>query len=124
MTDIEKLEALAGKATPGPWKIYGLQSSHGGLTISAFADSGPTRHVAYMAWPRDERGGADATLIVALANDALPLLRKLQAEIDTLRSEFRAIEWTLGNYIDLHQPVDVDIALAFERARENVGDQQ
>ena len=78
MTEIEKLEALAAKATPGPWG----RETDDVLRWPAFICSPQGRAIGEV-YP--EEGEANAALIVALVNEALPALRKLQAENDALR---------------------------------------
>lgn len=92
---IEKLEALAAKATPGPWHISGTRGRlnlRGHIISVVPSEDGDGGHVCDTLGTSD----ADAALIIALVNDALPLIRKLQAENDALKAEVARLskpEW-------------------------------
>lgn len=92
----DEIEALAKKATPGPLKIYGLRSRSGDLTISAFAETGPTRHVAYMSWDADAGGRDDASLIVALVNSAPTIVSALR-EVSALKEEVERLRGAVSH---------------------------
>lgn len=88
---LASLEALDAAATPGPWTQHsmGVRAPEGAWS-KPYEDGSRSRDVAN-CWGLieggDEKGRADAALIVALRNDALPLLRALESANRALRDQ-------------------------------------
>ena len=80
---IAELEALAEKATPGPWRAF-----CGATHTRVYSDADGTVQVAEIAGPSDvgirpwngERWEADASLISALVNNLPAILAALKAQ--------------------------------------------
>jgi hypothetical protein len=78
MTNIDELEEMLAKATPGPW----YASAQGGGGVDYRSDQPSVAVVVYAARPQNE-AMANQALIVALRNQADALLTELR----TLRKE-------------------------------------
>lgn len=98
--DLDRLDALAAAATPGPWQEDGpWWSNHvSGWVITTGADRNA---VAYqpLGWDRLPTSAADAAFIAA-ARDAVPALvaevRRLREENAGLKNSVRAWADTYG----------------------------
>ena len=83
---IAQLTELEGKALPGPWEIVYGENGH--LLVCTSGDES----LFYIAdvWPYEKvPARANADLIVALRNVALPALKALAAENTELRLRIR-----------------------------------
>ena len=98
----DELEALAAKATQGPWFVSGVRFRTNGRdwpSINRYDESKKQdENIACVGFdPRNGKGLTDAKLIVALVNNAPRLIEALHASElyeDTLRDLVR------GAYID------------------------
>jgi hypothetical protein len=73
--ELERIERLIAEATPGPWR-YGDEREE---SIKVFGPEGG-QIIAYLSWSSTPpRFDDDAKLIVALANNAPAIIRKLKA---------------------------------------------
>ena len=130
-SEIEKLEALAAKATERPWQQQHTWSTDGLCTIIGALDGDPASPTYAHICDIDEANDdylANAALIVALVNDGLPLLRKLQAENERLRAGvLNACGWIVHWRRDVEgnlKPTPESLATAYAEIRAALGDQQ
>lgn len=113
---LERLRGLLEKATPGEWRQWRLERSS---TLIVIDGEDPQRIVS------SGRTGDDAALIVAMKNTLPDLFARIASDAKRIKEMREALEpfvERLGDFIVRKGPVDVTLAMAFERARAALGD--
>ena len=89
---IERLKKIESRATPGPWTNCEYQPNRIEAQAQTCPDTGPS--ICNIIYNDDysDRQYADAKLITALRNNAIPLLEELSAENERLRKELEALQ--------------------------------
>jgi hypothetical protein len=89
---LDELEALAAKATPGPWSV--CTDAAGDTFIASLSDTAETVCEFGAGYDDEQQAGleANAALIVYLCN-AVPTILALKAERDMLREALAVIAY-------------------------------
>ena len=123
---VEAAQALAAKATPGPWVMQGAQSDYAIVHPTGMQDGWATGPVVLEIDIRDARhvSAQDADLmaaapdLVALATDLMAALEAVATERDSARAELAAVRAVLGDGADeAAWPPGLTMAQAVERLR-------
>lgn len=115
--DLDAMEALLKKATPGPWKVT---TDMGTIDIeSRHADTPLVAEV----FDEDGYGKADADLIVALVNSAPALLARLRdARREALEEAAKFLDEHRPNYMKGRDAEEFYARLDWDRPSSDVAD--